>query len=134
MTVAAWATCAARPQLKQLISDINSYSDSPEALKKLKELQFVPKHAVKESLQDIVQCINGMLQHATSGSVRDIRRYLFTISTATQAHPALLEILQTGSYRTTILGMTQACAEDGAVYKKPNSVSQLSSAQYNLVI
>ena len=34
------ASQSAGPQLMQLISDINSFSASPDALKKLKDLQF----------------------------------------------------------------------------------------------
>ena len=124
----------AGPQLMQLISDINSFSASPDALKKLKDLQFVPRHEVKEGMQETVQCITAMLQHAGNGSVRNVPRYLFTVAKAAQSHPSLLAVLQKIPYREQMLCLLQTAAADRSMYKNSYSVSQLSVAQYTLGI
>ena len=129
-----FASQTAGPQLMQLISDINSFSASPDALKKLKDLQFVPRHEVKEGMQETVQCITAMLQHAGNGSVRNVPRYLFTVAKAAQSHPSLLAVLQKSPYREQMLCLLQTAAADRSMYKNSYSVSQLSVAQYTLGI
>ena len=124
----------AGPQLGQLVADINAFPSSREALQKLKQLQFVPRHAVAGDLPEVMHCIKGMLQQATSGSVRNIPVYLFTVSKVAKEHPPVLRALQGDSYKRTVTGMFQACAADEAVYKRPVAVSQLCSAQYNLAM
>ena len=120
------------PKLRQLVADIDACSSSPEALQKLKQLQFLPRRAVEAEVSETVQCIERVLQQATSGSVRNISRCLFTISKVAQAHPPLLRALQSDAYKATVSGMFQACAADGGLYRRAVAVSQLCSAQYNL--
>ena len=116
------------PKLRQLVADIDACSSSPEALQKLKQLQFLPRRAVEAEVSETVQCIERVLQQATSGSVRNMPCCLFTISKVAQAHPPLLRALQSDAYKATMSGMFKACAADGGLYRRAVAVSQLCSA------
>jgi hypothetical protein len=122
----------AGPELKRLLADITSSSSSPQALQTLKKLQHVPKRDLKGCLPETVQCIEGLLQDVSRGSVRNIPRYLYTVGKAAEKHPRLLEALQGGTCREVLMTLLNACAADGTVYKDARQVSQLCCAQYSL--
>lgn len=122
----------AGPRSRQLIADSNAGGASPEAVKRLKEVQFVTGSELKESLAETVQRVDGMLQHASSGQFRNIPRFLFTVSKAAKYHPALLTELQKSPYRDQILKLLPAASVERSAYNRAIFVSQLCTAQYLL--
>ena len=48
--------------MRQLVAEINACGSSTEAIKKMKQLQSLPRREVEAELPDTVQCIEGVLQ------------------------------------------------------------------------
>lgn len=116
------------------MADINACSSFPEALEKLKQIQSLSRREVEAELPDSMQCIEGVLQQATSGSVRNIPICLWTVSKVAKRYPPVLRALQSDAYRPTVSAMFRACAANKGMYRNARAVSQLCVAQYNLQV
>jgi hypothetical protein len=109
---------ANKPQLKELLPNMNTYTASPEAVKKLdaglKDLRFVPRGEVTSNLRETLQAIEDSLQHARVGG--NYSRLLFNLGKAAQAHPALLKSLRLSACWQQIEVLLNAVATDKRVY------------------
>jgi hypothetical protein len=126
--------CTAGPQLKDLLTNMNTYTASPEAVRKLdaglKDLRFVHRGEVKSNLQATVQAIGESLQHVRAGG--NYASLLFNLGKAAQAHPALLTSLRNSACWQQIEALLNAVATDKGVYRNPVAVSQITAAQVGL--
>jgi hypothetical protein len=91
---------------------------APKWLQATALAMFSARHVSTESkgcLPETVQCIEGLLQDVSRGSVRKIPRYLYTVGKAAEKHAPLLEALQGGTCREVLMTLLNACAADGTV-------------------
>ena len=126
------ASVLAGPTLQQLLADLNKLSASPAVLYKLDDLRFVPTVQVKKLLGETVQAISAIMQHAKTGTGRNIPSYLFKIGKAADAHRPLLVCLKRSPYNQQVEALFEGACQQKGIFENPGAVAQTAMAQVSL--